>query len=91
MHHFIMNITVFTFAMIGLIFFALLVYKKVSDFGINTKQNGNLKVVDMLRVAPSKSFYILAVGNEKFLVASDTNRMNLISKLENNSCVKDFE
>ncbi len=88
MHHFIINITVFTFAMIGLIFFALLVYKKVSDFGINAKQNGNLKVVDMLRVTPSKTFYILSAGNEKFLVASDTNSMNLIAKLENNNYVE---
>lgn len=90
MHHFIMNITVFTFAMIGLIFFALLVYKKVSDFGINTKQNGNLKVIDMLRVAPSKTFYVLSAGQEKFLVASDANHMNLIAKLEDTDNIKDF-
>ena len=82
MHHFIINITVFTFAMIGLIFFALLVYKKVSDFGVGTKQNSNLKVTDMLRVTPSKTFYVISAGKEKFLVASDTNNMNLIAKLE---------
>ena len=82
MHHFIINITVFTFAMIGLIFFALLVYKKVSDFGIGTKPNTKLKVLDMLRVTPSKTFYVISTGREKFLIASDTNNMNLISKLE---------
>jgi len=84
MHHFIINITVFTFAMIGLIFFALLIYKKVSDFGIGAKPNSNLKVLDMLRVAPSKVFYVISTGSEKFLVASDTNNINLIAKLEEN-------
>ena len=82
MSHFIVNIVVFTFAMIGLIFFALLVYKKVSDFGVGSRPNSKLKVLDMLRVAPSKVFYVLSTGSEKFLVASDTNSMNLIAKLE---------
>jgi len=90
MHHFIINITVFTFAMIGLIFFALLVYKKVSDFGIGTKPNSKLKVLDMLRVTPGKTFYVISTGSEKFLVASDTNNMNLISKLEIDDYVEEI-
>ena len=85
-----LNIVVFTFAMIGLIFFALLVYKKVSDFGVGAKPNSKLKVVDMLRVAPSKAFYVISTGNEKFLVASDTNSMNLISKLEGSDYINDY-
>jgi len=90
MHHFIINITVFTFAMIGLIFFALLVYKKVSDFGVGTKPNSKLKVLDVLRVAPSKVFYVISTGSEKFLVASDTNNMNLISKLDSDDYVEEI-
>ena len=89
MHHFIINITVFTFAMIGLIFFALLVYKKVSDFGVGSRPNSKLKVLDMLRVAPSKGFYVISTGSEKFLVASDTNCMNLISKIEGDAYIEE--
>ena len=63
MSHFIVNIVVFTFAMIGLIFFALLVYKKVSDFGVGSRPNSKLKVIDMLRVAPIKAFYVLSTGS----------------------------
>ena len=89
MHHFIINITVFTFAMIGLIFFALLVYKKVSDFGVGSRPNSKLKVLDMLRVAPSKVFYVISTGSEKFLVASDKNCMNLISKIEGDAYIEE--
>ena len=89
MSHFIVNIVVFTFAMIGLIFFALLVYKKVSDFGVGSRPNSKLKVLDMLRVVPSKAFYVLSTGSEKFLVASDTNSMNLIAKLEGNDYLEE--
>ena len=89
MHHFIINITVFTFAMIGLIFFALLVYKKVSDFGVGSRPNSKLKVLDMLRVAPSKVFYVISTGSEKFLVDSDTNCMNLISKIEGDAYIEE--
>ena len=89
MSHFIVNIVVFTFAMIGLIFFALLVYKKVSDFGVGSRPNSKLKVLDMLRVAPRKVFYVLSTGSEKFLVASDTNSMNLIAKLEGNDYLEE--
>ena len=89
MHHFIINITVFTFAMIGLIFFALLIYKKVSDFGVGSRPNSKLKVLDMLRVAPSKVFYVISTGSEKFLVASDTNSMNLISKIEGDAYIEE--
>lgn len=89
MSHFIVNIVVFTFAMIGLIFFALLVYKKVSDFGVGSRPNSKLKVIDMLRVAPSKAFYVLSTGSEKFLVASDTNSMNLIAKLDGNDYLEE--
>lgn len=89
MHHFIFNIIVFTFAMIGLIFFALLVYKKVSDFGVGARPNSKLKVLDMLRVAPSKVFYVISTGREKFLVASDTNCMNLISKIDGDAYIEE--
>ena len=43
----------------------------------------------MLRVAPSKAFYVLSTGSENFLVASDTNSMNLIAKLEGNDYLEE--
>lgn len=84
MTQYILHFSVYTLAMIGLIFLALFVYKKTS-FGVGTRKNAILKVVDMMNVSPRKTFYIISAGKEHFLVASDAEKMNLISKLENDS------
>lgn len=85
MGHYLLNFTVYTLAMVGLIFFALFLYKKSTGIGFCARKNGSIKILDVLNITPRKSFYILQAGNEKFLVASDADRMNLISKLENGS------
>ena len=91
MGHYLINFSIYTLAMVGLIFFALFLYKKCSVMGVCARKNGYLKVVDMLSVSPRKAFYILQAGNEKFLVASDADRMNLISKLEKDALCKEEE
>ena len=82
---YLMGFVVYTAAMIGVIFLAVIVYKKFSYNGVSKSKF--LNVEDCISLAPRKNLYIVRAGNERFLVASDAERTNLISKLgqtENN-------
>ena len=81
MGHYVVNFAIYTMAMIGLICFALFVYKKFAINAITTKRKGILKVEDVLGLSPRKTLYIVRAGNEKFLIAADLERTTLISKL----------
>ena len=73
---------VYTAAMIGIIFLAVVVYKKFTYSG--TSKSKFLNVEDCINLAPRKNLYVVRAGNERFLVASDAERTNLISKLGEN-------
>ena len=78
------NFTVYTMAMIGLICFALFVYKK---FFVNSSFNNKsqfLGLEESLNIAPRKSIHVIRAGNEKFLIACDVDKTTLISKLNEN-------
>jgi len=80
------NFIVYTLAMVGVIMLALFVYKGTS---CNTKkQTKFLKVLDTMSIGPRKNLYIVAAGQEKFLIAGDVDRTTLISKL---SPVQNYE
>ncbi len=87
MGHYILNFSVYTMAMIGLICFALFVYKKFSLSTMNTKRRGLLKIDDVLSLSPRKTLYVIKAGDEKFLIATDADRTALISKLELNKSI----
>lgn len=78
---YLVNFSVYTMAMIGLIFFALMIYKKFSGMGILDKKSEFLKVEETLNIAPRKNLYVIRAGNEKFLIAGDSDKTTLISKL----------
>lgn len=82
MGHYIVSFSVYTMAMIGLICFALFVYKKFSSSGITSKRNGLLKVEDAMSLSPRKTLFIVKAGSEKFLIAADVDRTTLISRLD---------
>ena len=82
MGHYIASFAIYTMAMIGLICFALFVYKKFSITSFNSKRKGLLNVEDALGLSPRKTLFIIKAGNERFLIASDTERTTLISKLD---------
>lgn len=81
---YIANFTVYTMAMLGLICAALIVYKK---FLIGTQNNKSqfLGIEECISLAPRKNLYVIRAGSERFLIASDTDKTNLISKLDDNS------
>lgn len=75
---------VYTIAMVGIIFAALMVYKKVAEgCGFGSKSDF-LNVEDSISLSPRKNLYVIRAGKERFLVASDIDRTTLISKLDDN-------
>ena len=79
MTSYLVNVIVYTTAMIGIIFLAVLVYKKFSCNNVSKSQF--LNVEDCISLAPRKNLYVVRAGDERFLVASDAERTSLISKL----------
>lgn len=82
------NFIVYTLAMTGIIMLALFVFKyttgyKVKGFGMAK----GLKVTDTLNLTPRKTLYVVEAEGEKFLIAGDTDRTTLISKLGNKPAV----
>lgn len=84
MGSYVLNFSVYTMAMCGLIFFALFIYKKFACDGIYSKKSRFLNVEDTLQIAPRKILYVVRAGNEKFLIAGDADKTSLISKLDIN-------
>ena len=75
------NFIVYTLAMVGVIVVALLVFKHSTTCPV--KNNGKtLKVLESMNLAPRKTLYIVEAGSEKFLIAGDSDKTTLISKLE---------
>lgn len=82
------NFIVYLLAMVGVMMFALLVFKHTTGGGIkkSAKTNG-LKVIDTLSLTARKTLYIIEVGGEKFLIAGDIDRTTLISKLDEHNSI----
>lgn len=82
---YLVNFAVYTMAMIGLIFFALMIYKKFSGEGILGRKSEFLSVEDTIGIAPRKNLYVVRAGNERFLIAGDIDKTALIAKLDENN------
>ena len=80
---YISNFIVYALAMLGVIILALLVFKYTTGIKVNSnKHTNNLKVTDTLSLSPRKTLYIVETGGERFLIAGDTDRTTLISRLD---------
>lgn len=88
---YLVNFSVYTMAMIGLIFFALMIYKKFTQEGFGGKKSGYLGVEDTINIAPRKNLYVIRAGNERFLIAGDVDKTTLISKLDETSAPRQVE
>ena len=90
MTHYLINFSIYTMAMIGLIMFALFVYKKCTG-NIFSNKTSSLDIIDTMQLSPRKSLYIIKAENEKFLIASDVDRTSLIAKLDESSASNIFQ
>lgn len=82
MSGYLLNFIVYTTAMIGIIFLAVIVYKKFSYNSISKSKI--LNVEDCISLAPRKHLYVVRAGKERFLIASDAERTSFIAKLDEN-------
>ena len=82
MQGYIANFIVYTMAMVGFICLALFVYKKSMNFPQNLANKDYLKVENLIKLAPTKTVYIIKVGCERFLVAGDASSTTMLAKLD---------
>lgn len=80
MTHYLINFSIYTLAMIGVIFAALFVFKTFSNKCFS-KRSAMLSIEDSMSLSPRKTLYIINTKNEKFLIAADIDRTSLIAKL----------
>ena len=75
------NFIVYTLAMVGVIVVALLIFKNATSVG-GFQKSKYLKLVDTMSLGQRKMLYIVSTGAENFLVAGDSDKTTLISKLD---------
>ncbi len=94
MSGYITGFSVYTLAMIGVIFVALVIVKKCLTFSSHKNKNNFLKVENCLNIEPRKNLYVVKAGTERFLIASSGENCNFMTKLEsggNNPAVNDYK
>ena len=84
MGHYLVNFAVYTMAMVGLILFALFIFKTCTCNGFSRKSS-MLNVIDSMKLSPRKTLYVIKVENEKYLIAADTDNTSLIAKLDDDA------
>lgn len=80
MTNYLINFSIYTLAMVGIIFAALFVFKTFSNKCFS-KKSAMLNIEDSMNLSPRKTLYIVNAKNEKFLIAADIDRTSLIAKL----------
>ena len=84
MGHYLINFSIYTMAMIGIIFIALFTFKNFSS-GAFSKKSSMLDIVDSMKLSTRKTLYVIKAENQRFLIAADIDSTSLIAKLENKS------
>ena len=84
------NFIIYTMAMVGVIVVALLIFKFTTSGNNLCKKSKYLRVIDSMSLGQRKNLYIVSTGKEQFLLASDVDKTNLISKLESISDNQDY-
>ena len=88
---YLVNFTVYTMAMLGLISFAVFVFKKFTDGTMRSNKSKFLNIEESMSLSPRKTLHVVRAGNEKFLIAADIDRTTLISKLESTQAPQKIE
>lgn len=91
MQNYIANFIVYTMAMVGFIWLALFIYKKSMSMPQNFANRDYLKVENFIKLAPTKTVYVLKAGTERFLLAGDTTSTTLLAKLDKDNLPPDEE
>ncbi len=87
MTSYLINFSIYTTAMIGVIFLALFTFKKFSNVCFS-KKSSMLSIEDSMKLSSRKTLYVVKADNEKFLIASDIDKTALIAKLDTKTDTK---
>ena len=79
---YLVNFSIYTLAMVGVIFAALFIFKGVMTGRGFSKKSEFLHVEDTINLSPRKSVYVIRAGGERFLIAADIDRTALLAKLD---------
>lgn len=78
---YLINFSVYTLAMVGVILVALFAFKTFATGGFSKKAS-MLKVEDTMTLSARKTLYVINANSERFLIAADVDKTTLIAKLE---------
>jgi len=78
------SFSIYTMAMVGLIFVALFAFKTFSNKCFS-KKSSMLNVEDSMSLSPRKTLYVINAQNERYLIAADVDRTSLIARLDSKS------
>lgn len=87
MSGYLLNFSVYTAAMLGVIFLALFSFKAFSNKCFS-KKSSMLNIEDSMNLSPRKTLHVINVQNERYLIAADADRTSLIAKLDCKSEIK---
>jgi len=86
MFNYVIGFSVYTLAMIGIIFIAFVVVKKCAISRKGAKShNSFLEIETSLSLEPRKTIHLVRAGNEKLLIATDAERTTFLAKLGNDN------
>lgn len=84
MFNYIAGFSIYTLAMIGIIFIAFVVVKKCAVSRKGSKShNSFLEIETSLSLEPRKTIHVVRAGKEKLLIATDAERTTFLAKLGN--------
>lgn len=85
MNSYLIHFATYTFAMIGFIVVVLFIYKKSMYSPNQGRKRNYLAVENSLKLAPTKTVYVIKAGSERFLVAGDAGSTTMLAKLDENN------
>ncbi len=72
----------YTFAMVGIMLLAFVIYKKF-NFPLKQENKGIIHIVDSCPIGAKKNLLVVKIANEKFLIASGLEHTTFLAKLDN--------
>ena len=79
---YLVNFSVYTFAMVGFLFLAVAIYKKSSLSLVPKGKDSAMAIEESLALSPRKRLHVVRVNGEKFLIAADVDRTEFLAKLD---------
>lgn len=86
MQSYLVGFSIYTLAMIGIIFIGFLIVKKCSIARRGARSHNNfLEIETSLSIEPRKTLHVIRAGGERILVATDPENTSFLTKLNVNN------